>query len=129
MIDHVSIQVSDLRRSAAFYAAALEPLGYAQMVASEASVGFGKHYPEVWLNLRRDAPRAAPGAGAHICLRAHTEGAVRQFHDRAVAEGGASDGAPGPRQGAMTTYFAAFILDLDGNRIEAASFPVPPERG
>ena len=122
MIDHLSLGVSDLKRSAAFYEAVLEPLGYRRLVERETTVGFGKRYPEVWLNAR---PGMAPmGDGHHVCLRARSEGAVREFHDRAVANGGRSDGEPGPRQAALTTYFGAFIRDLDGNKLEAASFPV-----
>jgi catechol 2,3-dioxygenase-like lactoylglutathione lyase family enzyme len=124
MIDHVSIPVSDLARSSAFYEAALAPLGYGRLVSRDASVGFGKSYPEVWLNHRPGAARA-PGDGGHLCLRARTEAAVRAFYDAALAHGGRSDGAPGPRSAAFTGYFAAFVLDPDGNRLEAASFPAP----
>ncbi|HEX5777078.1 MAG TPA: VOC family protein [Caulobacteraceae bacterium] len=121
MIDHLSLGVSDLARSAAFYDAVLEPLGYRRIVDLETRVGFGKRYPEIWLNAR---PGMAPvGDGHHVCLRARTEDAVRRFHDAALDAGGRSDGEPGPRQAALTTYFGAFIVDPDGNRLEAASFP------
>ena len=121
MIDHLSLGVSDLARSAAFYDAVLEPLGYRRIVDLETRVGFGKRYPEIWLNAR---PGMAPvGDGHHVCLRARTEDAVRRFHDAALGAGGRSDGEPGPRQAALTTYFGAFIVDPDGNRLEAASFP------
>ncbi|MCZ0733292.1 VOC family protein [Phreatobacter sp. AB_2022a] len=123
MIDHVSIAVGDLARAAAFYEAVLAPLGLTRLVTRERTVGFGKRYPEFWLNLR-DHHHAAPGdPGAHICLRAADEEAVRSFHAVALAGGGRDSGAPGPRQAAMTTYFGAFILDLDGNKIEAVTFP------
>lgn len=121
MIDHLSLGVSDLARSAAFYDAVLAPLGYHRIVDMAERVGFGKRYPEIWLNAR---PGMAPaGDGPHVCLRAKTEEAVREFHDAAVSHGGASDGEPGPRQAALTPYFGAFIRDLDGNKLEAASFP------
>ena len=123
MIDHVSIAVGDLARAAAFYEAVLAPLGLTRLVTRERTVGFGKRYPEFWINLRDDH-RAAPGdPGAHICLRAADEPAVRSFHAAALAGGGRDSGAPGPRQAAMTTYFGAFILDPDGNKIEAVTFP------
>ena len=123
MIDHVSLAVRDLARAAAFYERLLAPLGYAKLVERPATVGFGKKYPELWLNLRADTGAAPANPGAHVALRAANEEAVRAFHTAALAGGGASDGAPGPRQAAMTTYFGAFVLDLDGNKVEALSFP------
>ena len=123
MIDHVSVPVRDLAAAAAFYERVLAPLGYAKLVTRPATVGFGKKYPELWLNLRADMAAAAPNPGGHIALRAAGEAAVRAFHAAALAGGGASAGDPGPRQAAMTTYFGAFILDPDGNKLEAVSFP------
>ena len=123
MIDHISLPVRDLAASAAFYERLLAPLGYRKLVERPATVGFGKKYPELWLNLRPGMPPAAPDPGAHAALRAAGEEAVRAFHAAALAGGGVSDGAPGPRQAAMTTYFGAFILDPDGNKLEAVSFP------
>lgn len=125
MIDHVSIQVRDLAKSAAFYEAALAPLGLARFVERPGTVGFGKRYPEFWLNHRPKGRPAEAGAGAHICLRAPDAEAVAAFHDAALAHGGVSDGAPGPRPAAVADYVGAFILDLDGNKIEAAFFPRP----
>ncbi len=119
MIDHVSIAVADLKRSAAFYEAVLAPLGYRTVADRPASVGFGKAYPEFWLNARPSGVRAAEDTGAHICLRARSIEAVGEFHARALAQGGRDDGAPGMRKGEMTDYFGAFIRDLDGNKIEA----------
>lgn len=123
MIDHVSVAVRDLARSAAFYERLLAPLGYTKLVERPASVGFGKKYPEVWLNLRADIAAAPTNPGSHVALRAASEEAVRAFHAAALSGGGASAGDPGPRQAAMTTYFGAFVLDLDGNKLEAVSFP------
>jgi len=123
MIDHVSVAVSDLAKSAAFYEGLLATLGYARLVERDYAVGFGKRYPEFWINKR---PRMAPVAvdtGVHICLRAASEDAVRAFYGAAVRLGGADDGAPGMRPAATRDYFAAFIRDPDGNKIEAATFP------
>jgi catechol 2,3-dioxygenase-like lactoylglutathione lyase family enzyme len=123
MIDHVSIPVRDLAAGALFYARVLAPLGYAKLVERPATVGFGKRYPEFWLNLRADLVPAAANPGTHICLRAPSQEAVQAFHAEALAQGGTNDGEPGPRQGAMTTYYGGFIRDPDGNKIEAVSFP------
>lgn len=124
MIDHVSIAVSDLPSSERFYEAVLAPLGLTRLVSRETTVGFGKRYPEFWLNLR-PAVIATANPGGHICLRAADEDAVRAFHRIATEQGAADEGAPGPRQGAMTAYFGAFIIDRDGNKIEAVFFPEP----
>lgn len=124
MIDHVSIAVSDLAASADFYEAVLGPLGLTQLVdRSPATVGFGRKYPEFWLNFRDGLKPQPETTGTHICLRAPSEAAVREFFDAAIARGGKSAGDPGPRQAAFTTYFGAFILDDDGNKIEAVHFP------
>lgn len=123
MIDHVSVAVSDLAASAAFYDKVLAPLGLARVAERDGSIGFGKKYPEFWLNLRVDMGQVGADCGAHVCLRAPTEVAVRAFHMAAVALGGQDDGEPGDRQGEVTKYFGAFIRDPDGNRIEAATFP------
>ena len=123
MIDHISLAVTDLERSSAFYQAVLAPLGLTKLVARETTAGFGKQYPEFWINLRQALAPVPPTTGTHICLRARDEGAVRAFHAAALAQGGADAGAPGPRQGAMTAYFGAFIFDPDGNKVEAVTFP------
>jgi catechol 2,3-dioxygenase-like lactoylglutathione lyase family enzyme len=123
MIDHVSVPVRDRIVASAFYERLLAPLGYAKLVTRPGTIGFGKKYPELWLNHRPDMGSAPANPGCHIALRAPTEEAVRAFHAAALASGGASDGEPGPRPAAMTTYFGAFILDPDGNKLEAVSFP------
>jgi catechol 2,3-dioxygenase-like lactoylglutathione lyase family enzyme len=123
VIDHLSVPVADLAAAARFYEAALAPLGYARLVEREATVGFGKRYPEIWLN-HRPGRRAEPsGSGFHLCLRARDEAAVNAFFAAALAAGGTDAGGPGPRQAAMTGYYAAFIECPDGHRIEAATFP------
>ena len=70
MIDHVSVGVSDLERAARFYEAALAPLGLSRLVTRPATIGFGKAYPEFWINLRAGMAQVAPESGTHICLRA-----------------------------------------------------------
>jgi catechol 2,3-dioxygenase-like lactoylglutathione lyase family enzyme len=122
MIDHVSVAVRDLAAAGAFYEAVLAPLKLVRLVVREETVGFGKSYPELWLN-RSDAVPRTPNTACHICLRAPDEAAVRAFHAAALAHGGRDDGPPGPRQAAMTPYFGAFVLDPDGNKLEAATFP------
>lgn len=124
MIDHVSVAVGDLAAAQRFYDAVLQPLGLARLVERPRTIGYGKRYPEFWLNLRDGLPPVAADTGVHIALRARTEDAVTAFHAAALANGGRCAGAPGPRQAEMTPYFGAFILDPDGNKIEAVTFPV-----
>ena len=123
MIDHISVGVSDLNRAAGFYQATLAPLGLVRLVTRPATVGFGKAYPEFWINLRADMARVEPDSGAHICLRAKSSGEVDAFHAAALNAGGSSDGAPGLRPHDRVRYYAAFVRDPDGNRIEAVTFP------
>lgn len=123
MIDHVSIAVNDIAKSAAFYERVLAPLGLVKIVDRGVSVGFGKGYPELWLNLRAGLGPVPQSTGIHVALRARSEEAVREFHAIALEMGGVDAGAPGPRQAALTTYYGAFIFDPDGNKIEAVNFP------
>lgn len=122
MIDHVSLPVRDLEAAGAFFAATLAPLGYRLLVTRPHTIGFGKTYPEVWLNLRPALVPVANG-GVHVALRARSDEAVREFHAAALAAGGTCDGPPGPRRAEMTPYFGAFILCPDGNKVEAVAFP------
>ena len=123
MIDHVSVGVSDLERAARFYETVLAPLGLSRLVTRPATIGFGKAYPEFWINLRAAMARVPAESGVHICLRAKTTAEVDAFHAAALQAGGTSGGAPGPRPHQRVRYYAAFVLDLDGNRIEAVTFP------
>ncbi len=123
MIDHISVGVSDLERAARFYEATLGALGLSRLVSRPATVGFGKAHPEFWINHRPGMPRLANNTGVHICLRARTTAEVDAFHAAALAVGGQSDGAPGLRPHDRVRYYAAFVTDPDGNRIEAVTFP------
>ena len=122
MIDHVSVGVSNLERAARFYELTLAPLGLSRLVTRPATVGFGKVYPEFWINLRADMAPVEPGSGAHICLRVKSAGEIDAFHAAALNAGGSSDGAPGLRPHERVRYYAAFVRDPDGNRIEAVTF-------
>ena len=123
MIDHVSVGVSDLDRAARFYEATLALLGLSRLVTRPATVGFGKTYPEFWINLRAGMAEVAPESGVHICIRARSTTDVDAFHAAALNAGGRSDGAPGLRPHDRVKYYAAFVRDPDGNRVEAVTFP------
>ncbi|MFT4098655.1 MAG: VOC family protein [Rhodoblastus sp.] len=127
-IDHVSLAVRDLDRAAAFYEAVLAPLGHARLVTRARTIGFGKTHAELWINLRDDLPPAPADPGAHIALRARSAEAVQAFHAAALARGGSDDGAPGrrPYGAGPNIYYAAFVRDPDGNKLEAVTF-LPPD--
>ena len=123
MIDHVSINVRDIASGARFYEALLATLGMSQLREwPGAAIGYGKKYPEFWINHRADMTPVAADSGAHVCLRAASREMVDAFHAAALAAGGTSDGAPGFRAKYHENYYAAFIRDRDGNRIEAVTF-------
>jgi catechol 2,3-dioxygenase-like lactoylglutathione lyase family enzyme len=122
MIDHVSVAVRDLDKSTRFYEAVLGVLGAAALERRPATVGFGKDYPDFWINRRANMTPVAPESGAHVCFRARTRQIVDAFHAAALAAGGTSNGAPGLRPQHGEGYYAAFVLDPDGNCIEAVSF-------
>jgi len=123
MIDHISISVRDLKAAERFYTALLAPLGLTKLREwPDAAIGFGKKYPEFWINARKGMARVADDSGVHIALRVPEATAVDAFHAAALAAGGTSDGAPGFRAKYHLSYYAAFIRDPDGNRIEAVTF-------
>lgn len=117
MIDHVGLNVRDLAVAKAFYAEALEPLGYRIFAEWEEHVGFqaGDGGPDFWVS-RRGGPA---GTGTHVCFRARDRETVEAFHTAALAAGGTDNGPPGVREFYHPTYYGAFALDPDGNNIEA----------
>jgi catechol 2,3-dioxygenase-like lactoylglutathione lyase family enzyme len=122
MIDHVSFAVRELAAGEKFYAVLLLPLGMTKLREwPGTSIGFGKKYPEFWINRRERMDRIAEDSGVHIALRAPDKTAVDAFHEAALAAGGRSDGAPGLRAEYHNGYYAAFVRDPDGNRIEAVT--------
>jgi catechol 2,3-dioxygenase-like lactoylglutathione lyase family enzyme len=125
MIDHISISVRDLKAAERFYTTLLTPLGMTKLREwPDAAIGYGKKYPEFWINRRVDMARVPDDSGVHICLRAREQAAVDAFHAAALASGATSDGAPGLRAKYHESYYAAFIRDPDGNRIEAVTFVI-----
>src|SRR3982074_3490730 len=123
MIDHISVGVAALERAARFYEATLAALGLSRLVTRPAAIGFGKSYPEFWINLRADMAQVARDSGVHICLRAKSAAEVDAFYAAALTGGGRSDSAPGLRPHDRVRYYSAFVVDPDGNRIEAVTFP------
>lgn len=125
MIDHISVPVIDLQVSAVFYDRVFELLGMRRIADRPTTIGYGKRYPEYWLNARPDMAPIPEDTGVHICLRARSEDIVTEFHRLALDLGGKDEGAPGTRKAELTDYFGAFVKDPDGNKIEIVTFPTP----
>lgn len=126
MIDHVSLPVSDLEQGVTFYESVLSKIGFKKLVELPATVGFGRKYPELWLNHRPALDRQSIDDGFHVCLRARSADDVQAFHESAIAAGANCDGEPGPRPQYSANYYAAFIRDPDGNRLEVVTFIEAP---
>lgn len=116
MYDHIGLKVRNLDASIKFYTAALAPLGHVLCSHDDTSAGFGpKDAPALWLHLSKEPP----GPGAHVAFRADDHHAIKAFHDAGLKAGGRDNGGAGPRKDYSPTYYAAFLIDPDGNNIEA----------
>lgn len=123
MLHHLSLGVRDLAVAGAFYDAVLGALGYRRVFEDDTAIGYGLIDDQdlLCLKLRDDA--SPPGAGFHLAFAAGTTEAVGAFHRAALAHGGIDNGAAGLRPDYGDAYYAAFVIDPDGHRIEAVSKP------
>jgi catechol 2,3-dioxygenase-like lactoylglutathione lyase family enzyme len=120
MLHHVSVGVADVTRAAEFYDSVLAALGYKRLsVYLPYAIGYGSSAPAFWIQLPADQKSASVGNGAHVGFSAKTKNAVHKFHEAALAKGGRDNGAPGPRADYGPDYYGAFVIDLDGNKLEA----------
>ena len=119
MISHVSVGVRDIAKAGKFYDTALAPLGYKRLFDSAEALGYGAKSPELWV-MRVDRPVPADEAsGLHFCFDAPNRAGVNHFHAAAVKAGGRDNGKPGVRKDFGDNYYAAFVIDPDGYRLEA----------
>ena len=121
MIDHVGFEVSDLARSARFYDGVLYALGARRLVQSDHVVGYGINGPQVWIVARGRLPRPPAQDYGHLALQASGKAAVDAAHSAGLANGGADDGPPGMRPHYGERYYAAYLRDPDGLRVEVVS--------
>jgi catechol 2,3-dioxygenase-like lactoylglutathione lyase family enzyme len=134
ILDHVGVNVSDYEKSKAFYAAALAPLGIKQLMEFGKACGYGRgQKPELWLSgekstYQTDEQRALI-TPIHVCVKAESKADVDAFHAAGLAAGGRDHGAPGLRPEYHPGYYGAFLIDPDGNNLEAVfhDFGAPPE--
>ena len=116
MYDHIGLKVKDLDASVRFYTAALAPLGHVPGSGDKTYAGIGpKDAPALWLY----AAGKSAGSGTHIGFRAPDRASVDRFHKAGLKAGGRDNGAPGLRADYSPTYYAAFLIDPDGNNVEA----------
>ncbi|MFD1107379.1 VOC family protein [Sphingobium olei] len=122
MIHHLSVGTSDLDRARAFYDPVMRELGLRRTLDVEDAVGYGAGITSFSLNRPADGRAATVGNGTHVAFEVETRAAVDAFFRVALAHGGTGDGEPGLRPEYDAHYYAAFVRDPDGNKIEALTF-------
>lgn len=122
MLHHISLGTRDLKRAGAFYDPVMRELGMRRTLDVADAVGYGAGITVFSLNLPSDGNAASPGNGVHAAFEVETRAAVDAFFSVAIAQGGLAEGAPGLRPEYDAHYYAAFVRDPDGNKIEALTF-------
>jgi catechol 2,3-dioxygenase-like lactoylglutathione lyase family enzyme len=119
MLNHVSIGVRNVAKAKKFYDDALKPLGYECLSESPDSLGYGATAVVLWIGKSEKPVPADAASGLHFCFDAPTRKSVDAFHKAALATGGKDNGKPGLRADYGDNYYAAFVVDPDGYRLEA----------
>ncbi len=119
MIHHLSLGVRELHASARFYDGILGALGFRRVFEDDEAVGYGLEDDEDILCLKQRDDAAAPGPGFHLAFAATSRAMVDAFHAAGLRAGGVDNGAPGLRADYGSSYYAAFLVDPDGHRVEA----------
>lgn len=119
VLSHVSLGTNDFDRAKAFYDQVLATLQIRCLMVFPGGAGYGRAFPEFWIQQPHDGARASAGNGVHVCFLANSIEEVKAFHAKALELGGRDDGGPGPRPEYTPGYYAAFVRDLDGNKLEA----------
>ena len=124
ILHHVSVGVADVAKAGKFYDAVLGALGYKRYWdIMPYAIAYGEDGFDFWVQLPANQQSAHAGNGLHIAFIARTKDAVRKFHQVALAHGAKDNGAPGPRPDYGSDYFGAFVIDPDGNKLEATLHP------
>ncbi len=127
IMNHVSIAVSDAKKSFAFYDAVLATIGAKRIVNEEEIVAYGKMFPEFWVHpVPYDGGKAETANGVHFSFFATSEDMVNAFYEAALANGATDDGKPGPRPEYGEPYYGCFVRDPDGHKLEATFWNEPP---
>lgn len=122
MFDHLGLRVADLTRSVRFYEQLLAPLGGEVCMHEDTLAGLGRPgHPQLWLHAASEA-HPVPSSGVHIAFTAASRAEVDRFHAAGLLAGATDNGAPGVRPDYSERYYAAFLIDPDGNNVEAVCF-------
>jgi catechol 2,3-dioxygenase-like lactoylglutathione lyase family enzyme len=119
MINHASIGVRDIAKSKRFYDATLKPLGYKRLSNAPSSLGYGRDAVALWIDSAERPMPAHEKSGLRFCLDASTRKSVDAFYAAALRSGGRDNGKPGLRADYGPGYYAAYVIEPDGYRIEA----------
>jgi len=119
LLDHVSIGVRDIHRTKRFYDEALKQLGYTCLTVIEGTLGYGRDVVALWINAVEHPFPPDMKSGLHFCFAAPRRSSVDAFHAAALDNGGRDNGKPGLRADYGPNYYAAFVIDPDGYRLEA----------
>jgi catechol 2,3-dioxygenase-like lactoylglutathione lyase family enzyme len=119
VLSHVSLGTNDYPAAKAFYDAVLATLQIGCVMDFPGGAGYGRKFPEFWIQAPHDGGKASVGNGVHVAFLANSVDEVKAFHAKALALGARDDGAPGLRKEYSDNYYAAFVRDLDGNKVEA----------
>jgi catechol 2,3-dioxygenase-like lactoylglutathione lyase family enzyme len=122
MIHHVSLGTNNIERARGFYDPLMKLIGLRLLRASASAAHYGASDIIFSLETPIDGKPAAAGNGVHVAFQAPDRETVRRFHATAIRNGGVDDGNPGIRQNYNANYYAAFVRDPDGNKIEAVTF-------
>ena len=125
MLNHVSVGTNDLERAGKFYDATLGALGYKRIETYDFGCAWGVKYPVFWAQYAYDKKPSTAGNGSHFAFIAASRDDVDKFHATALANGATDNGPPGERD-YEPDYYAAFVIDLDGNKLEAVHMPMVP---
>jgi len=119
VLSHVSLGTNDYARAKPFYDAVLATLQIPCAMDFPGAAGYGRKFPEFWIQAPHDGAKASVGNGVHVSFLANAKEEVDAFHAKALSLGAQDEGAPGLRPEYDKNYYAAFVRDLDGNKIEA----------
>lgn len=119
MFHHLSLGVRDLALAARFYDSLLAPLGFRRVFEDDTAIGYGVEQDKDLLCLKLRPDATASGPGFHLAFAAPSRAAVQDCYRGALAAGGVDNGAPGLRPDYGASYYACFLIDPDGNRVEA----------